>query len=196
MRWLLESADGITGLGTASGAAAENAPVVAVIPGADVALHRLLLVETSAARRLEEARMRAVDLAAAPVDDLHVAVGEPDADGASWIALVDRTAMVAHVDAFTAAGAPPRHMVPAAMLLPEDGGALLEGLLLFRNAEIAGAVEPALAAHLSPEAHRHAAPFHFTPAADTAIPLDLMQGDFAPHRRWRTARRRCAARWR
>ena len=179
MRWLLESTEGGV---TPLGAGEEGAPVVAVLTGADVALHRLLLVESSPARRLEEARMRAVDLAAEPVDDLHVAVGEPDADGASWIALVDRAAMEAHVAAFAAAGAAPRHMVPAALLLPERGSARLGELLLFRNDEIAGAVEPGLAAHLGAEVR--AAPFRFVPGPDTPVPLDLMQGAFAPVRRW------------
>ena len=185
MNWLLETPDGIEPLG----AGREGEPVIAVIPGDDVALHRLLLVETSAARRLEEARMRAVDLAAGPAEELHVAVGEAEADGGSWIALIDRAAMASHVDAFTAAGAAPRHMVPAALLLPADGGARLGELMLIRTAEIAGAVEPGLAAHLAPDAHRSAGSFRFLPEADTPVPLDLMQGAFAPRRRWWKERR-------
>ena len=163
---------------------ARNGAPVAVIAGADVVLHRLLLGETSVARRIGEARMRAVDLAAQPPEDLHVAVGPADADGASWVAITDRQRMAAHLAALTAAGHAPRHMVPAPLLLPDGGSATLGGLLLFRSGDNAGAVEPALAARLVPEAQQTALPFHLTPPVDTPLPVDLMQGEFSFRPRW------------
>ena len=84
MKLVLETADGVRALGDGEG---DSDVLTAVLPGDDIALHRVQLIETGAADRLEEARMRAVDLAARPVEDLHVAVGPADMDGASWIAM-------------------------------------------------------------------------------------------------------------
>lgn len=190
MNWLLMTADGveptgpiIAGDGSSAAVIAGDDSSVAIIAGDDVALHRLLLGETSVTRRAGEARMRAVDLAAQPLEDLHVAVGPADADGASWVAIISTERMAAHVAAIAAVGHTPRHMVPAALLLPEGGSAIWHDLLLFRTGDSAGAVEPALAAHIVPEAMHMARPFH-PPPADTPLPVDLMQGSFAWRPRW------------
>lgn len=183
MNWLLETAEGLRPLATGDAAA----PTVGVIPGDDVALHRLLLVETSTAGRLEEARMRAVDLAAQPVDDLHVAVGPPDAEGGSFIAIIDRLRMQAHVEHFHAAGALPAQITVAPLLLQENSAARLGALLLFRDQRMAGALESGLAAQIAPELYRHPGTLPaFGPhiGADTSVPLNLLQGEFAPRRRW------------
>ena len=86
MTILLATEDGVRPLGDAG--ADPSGATVAVIPGDDVALHHLTLAETDTRARLAEARMRATDLSAQPIEDLHVAVGPADADGASWVAVI------------------------------------------------------------------------------------------------------------
>lgn len=159
-----------------------EAPPVGVLRGDDVALHRVMLMETSHKRRREEALMRATDLAAQPMDELHVAVAPAnDAEGGAWIAVIDRTRMAQHVESFRAAGMNVTALVPAPLLLAEDGAATaeLDGVRLVRTREFAAAVEPDLAAMLAPDAIETP----FAPAAGAA-PLDLLQGDFAPRVRW------------
>jgi general secretion pathway protein L len=192
MTLLLATADGLKPLDEPVDDA--QAPV-AVLPGDDVALHRLLLLETAPKRRLEEARMRATDLAAQPIDALHVAVGPADADGASWVALIDRERMAAHLAFLAASGARPAQLVPAALLLapPAAGAALarLDDRVLLRTPELAGLVEPALAADLLGPAWpgRAAALPDFAPDPPDPLPLDLLQGEFAPRLRWWRSRR-------
>lgn len=187
MTMVLATADGLRPLGETPD---EAAVPIAVLPGDDIVLHRLTLLETAPRRRLEEARMRATDLAARPIDELHVAVGPADADGASWIAVMDRERMAGHLAVLKASGAEPKHVVPAALLLaPPDAGASLaqlEDRVLLRTSEFAGLVEPELAADLlGPAWPGRARPLaDFAPPAPETPPLDLMQGEFAPRLRW------------
>lgn len=189
MTMVLATADGLRPLGEAPGAD-EDAPAIAVLPGDDIALYRLMLLETAPKRRLEEARMRATDLAAQPIDDLHVAVGPADADGGSWIAVIDRARMAAHLALLKASGAEPAHVVPAALLLADPAGgasfAQLEERVLLRTPDLAGLVEPELAADLLGPAWpgRARALADFAPAAPEVLPLDLLQGEFSPRLRW------------
>lgn len=171
-------------------------PTVAVIPGDDVALHRLALVETEARARLAEARMRATDLSAQPIEDLHVAVGPAEADGASWVAVIAHDRMAGHLSHFRAAGAEPRHVVPAALLLdPADSTPTMARFgdrVLLRTQDIAGLVEPSLASALtgSSQLGRFLQLGEFAPsAAPDPLPLDLLQGSYAPRRRWWAERR-------
>ncbi|MFA7440038.1 MAG: type II secretion system protein GspL [Sphingomonadaceae bacterium] len=185
MTLLLATEDGVETL--ASGA--PDSPIIGVIPGDDVALHRIDLLETTPARRRAEAHMRATDLAARPLDELHLALadsGHGDAEGGGcWLAIIDPEQIQAHLAHFQAAGVEPAHIVPAAMLLPEahhekTSTATLGGLTLVRGADFAAAMEPALAAAIGNDA----APSQFEPRHPAQPPLDLRQGPFAPKVRW------------
>jgi len=187
MTLLLATVDGVRTLGPE----APESPAIGVIPGDDVALHRLILLESAPARRLEEARMRAVDLSAQPIDELHVAVGAADAEGASWIALIDRDRMEGHVAHFRAAGIEPARIVPAALLLDDNAAdgtlARLDDWVVLRTAEMAGVVEPALAPHVAGAAWKGR--FYLLPefapvTPDGDVGIDLLQGDFAPRVLW------------
>lgn len=187
MTLLLETADGVRTLGQE----APDSPAIGVIPGDDVALHRLTLLETAPARRLEEARMRAVDLSAQPIDEVHVAVGAADAEGASWVALIDRARMEGHVAHFRAAGVEPASIVPAALLLDDSAAdgtlARLDDWVVLRTPELAGVVEPALAPHIAGNAWKgrfYLLPEFAPDAADGNVEIDLLQGDFAPRQLW------------
>jgi general secretion pathway protein L len=194
MTLVLETEDGVLRLG---GADVEGeSPLVALLPGDDIALHRLPLAESDARERLSEARMRATDLSAQPIEDLHVAVGPADADGQSWVALIDRQRMADHLAHLKAAGAQPAHVVPAALLLdmPESGPGMARfgDRVLIRTGEIAGLVEPSLASALSGTSllGRFVQLSEFAPeAVPDVLPLDLLQGEFAPRVRWWRERR-------
>jgi len=188
---LLETADGVRILGEGGGEGGGEGPTIGVIPGDDVALYRLTLLETVPARRLEEARMRAVDLSAQPLDEVHVAVGAADADGASWIALIDRARMEGHVAHFRDAGVEPDSIVPAALLLdtaaPDGTLARLDDWVVLRTPELAGVVEPALAPHIAGNAWKgrfYLLPEYAPQAPEGDIGIDLLQGAFAARTLW------------
>ncbi|MFN3371091.1 MAG: type II secretion system protein GspL [Sphingomonadaceae bacterium] len=190
----LVTPDGLAPLGPEG----EAGPLVAVLPGDGVALHRVQLSESEAAARLAEARMRAIDLAAQPEADLHVAVGPADAQGFSWIGIADRTALAADVESLREQAPTVAHLVPAALLLPQpDSGpamAGLDGRVLVNTGELAGLVEPELAKLLTgavlPPRPEALPPFAPVPPDEVAgVPLDLLQGDFAPRRAWWRERR-------
>lgn len=192
---LLETEEGVRPLGAEADEATEG-PLVAVLPGDDIALHRLLLAETDARARHDEALMRVTDLAAQPVDELHVAVGPADEDGNSWVALIDRQRMADHLAHLKASGTDPAHVVPAALLLsqPDSGPSMarLGDRVLLRTDELAGLVEPSLASALSGRSllGRLVQLSEFAPAATPdPLPLDLLQGEFGPRQSWWKSRK-------
>ncbi|TPE62478.1 hypothetical protein FJQ54_06170 [Sandaracinobacter neustonicus] len=196
MTLLLETEDGVRQLSAEAADADADGPLIAVLPGDDIALHRLQLAEGDARARHEEAVMRITDLAAQPVEDLHIAIGPADDAGHSWVALIDRQRMADHLAHLKAAGAEPAHIVPAALLLaePESGPSMARfgDRVLLRTDELAGLVEPALASALSGRSllGRFVQLSEFAPAAvPETLPLDLMQGDFGPKQRWWKSRR-------
>ncbi len=192
MTILLATDDGVRTLDVAEAAEAGAAgPTVAVIPGDDVALHRLTLMETGGRARLAEARMRATDLSAQPIEELHVAVGPADSEGASWVGIIAHDRMAGHLTHLKAAGAEPAHVVPAALLLaPAEGApsmARFGDRVLLRTQELAGLVEPSLASALtgSSQLGRFLQLGEFAPGgAPVPLPLDLLQGAYALRRRW------------
>ncbi len=194
MRLLIATNDGVQTLLEGDG---EDDPLVALIPGDDMALHRMTLVETDAAPRREEAAMRATDLAARPIEDLHVAVGPPDAQGESWIGIIDRERMAGHLAHLEAAGVKAAHIVPAALMLQpadDDGPALARfgDRVLMKSADLAGLFEPQMAGPLagSSQLGRMARMSAFQPShVPDPLPLDLLQGDFAPRTKWWKDRR-------
>lgn len=194
MTLLLATEEGVKPLGDAEAEAPGAA--IAVIPGDDVALHRLALTETDAGARLAEARMRATDLAAQPIEDLHVAVGPADAEGASWVALIAHDRMAGHLSHLRAAGAQAAHVVPAALLLaPADAApsmARFGDRVLLRTNDLAALVEPSLASALtgSSQLGRFLQLGEFAPvSAPDPLPIDLLQGAYAPRSRWWADRR-------
>ncbi len=167
--------------------------LTAVLGSDDVALHRVQLSATTPRERLAEARMRAVDLAARPVEELHVALGPPLPDGSAWIAIIAAERMEAWTALVEAAGRPVDGLVPAALLLDAPGeGATMARIgeqVLLRTADAGGLVEPEIARLMlgTAIAPRPASLLPFAPAArPDPLPLDLRQGAFAPRLRWWT----------
>ncbi len=174
--------------------------VIAIAAGAAVALHWLPLPPLAPAQATAAARMVAADLAAAPLDSLHIALGPADPDGVRLLAIADRAAVARWLGDLAAAGIDPDRLVPAPMLLPgtdDDTGACrfeAGDEWLVRGHRLAFAAEPELAALiLGDRSCTRLAPGDFEAGLATALaaaPIDLRQGDFARPRRWRLDRRR------
>lgn len=106
--------------------------IVAVVPADSVTLHWAELPARSPAQGLAAARLLAAEASAAPVGELHVAVGEPEDGGAERpIGVVGAGAMAGWLATLAQAGIDPTAMIPAPMLLPRpDAG--------YVRAEVAG----------------------------------------------------------
>lgn len=196
MRFLLATPSGLLPLAGSE----TDAPLVGVITGDDVALHRVPLLETTPKRRLAEARMRATDLSAQPPEDLHLAIGDSNDAGNAWLAIIARERMLAHLAHFATHGAEPDSLVPAALLLATPPGqtaafAGLDDLVLVRNQTRAAATERALAEIVAGQpAPDVLTPFAAAFSTASPLPLDLRQGEFArPVRWWRERAFRIAA---
>ena len=186
MRLLLASADALLPLAGTEG----DAPLIGVIAGDDIALHRVQLLETAPKRRFAEAMMLATDLSAQPLDDVHVALGEADEAGNAWLGLIARDQMAAHLAHFAAHGAEPDSLVPAALLLPAPTEqattfATLENLVLLRTQSMATATDACLVELLADkQVPQTLAPFAAVFSVANPLPLDLRQGEFALPLRW------------
>lgn len=161
----------------------DEGATIAILPGADIALHKVSIIATQPRERLDEARMLATDLAAQPIDDLHVVIGPPDTDGLSWLAIIDRELMQEHLAQLHAEGITPDHIIPAALTIPCETSVTLDGLTLVHEKEVAGAVAPEFAALLANPKRPAAQSYNPLPLA-ISVPLDLLQGSFAPRRTW------------
>jgi hypothetical protein len=185
-QFLLATADGLVPLKDDG----EEGPRIAVLPAADVVLHRIRLAGTSVRERRAEAEALAETLSATPASDLHVALGPNEEDGSCWMALADRTSLAEQLKRLEAETPSPDLVVPAVLLVPPGGAGMerpasanLGDLTLVRSADWAGAMEPALAAHLGATGPH----LPFVPGAVTGL-FDLRQGRLAVSRPFWTER--------
>lgn len=100
--------------------------VIAVAPADAVSLHWADIPARSTAQAAAAARLLAADVSAAPMDELHVAVGE-DEGGARAIGIVNRGAMAGWLARLGAAGLDPVAVVPAPLLLPRPDEGYVRG---------------------------------------------------------------------
>lgn len=198
-RWARVDGDALV-----EGEGVPDAPdLVAVAPADAVALHWAELPTRSAAQATAAARLLAAEASAAPVTDLHVAVGaiEGDEEGAPErpFGVVGLGAMRGWLAELARVGVDPVAIVPAPMLLPapakgyaraELGG---EGVVRGPAAGFAddGLLTELLTGGAAPAA---VAPAELRAALARPVPsLDLRQGAFARRRRlavdWRLLRR-------
>lgn len=174
------------------------AEVVAVAPADAVALHWAELPTRSDAQATAAARLLAAEASAAPVADLHVAVGDEGAPERPF-GIVGLDAMRRWLAELAQVGVDPVAIVPAPMLLPapaegyaraELGG---EGVVRGPASGFAddGVLTGLLTGGVPPAA---VAPADLAAALARPVPaLDLRQGPFARRRRlavdWRLLRR-------
>jgi general secretion pathway protein L len=166
-------------------------PVVAVAPAEDVALHWAELPSRSPAQSVAAARLLVVEASAAPLAELHVAVGD---EGTSErpIGVVGAGLMRDWLAALAGAGIDPVAIVPAPMLLPRpDHGyarAEIAGCGVVRGRSSGFADEPPLTelmtGGVAPVALDGDALTAALAAAVATPSLDLRQGPFARRRRF------------
>lgn len=157
-------------------------PSLCIVPGEHVAIHWIALPPLTQAQARAAARLAVADLCAAPMDTLHVAVGERDDEGRYPVAVIDRGLMAALV------ADDPDHAVPEPLLLPDDGWVRLDrgDHVLLRGPGIAATVSPEVASLLVQGTVRDVTDL------EPGVPLDLRQGEFARGWRWPRVTRRAA----
>lgn len=177
-----------------------DAPVVAVAPPEAVTLHWATLPDRSPAQGLAAARVLVAEASAAPVGELHVAVGD-EGRAERPIAVVATGMMAGWLTALGAAGLDVGAVIPAALLVPapDEGFARAEiaGQGLVRGAGSGFADEARLTELLTDGKAPVTVPREAIEAAVVAAvarpPLDLRQGVFARRRRrsidWALVRR-------
>lgn len=186
-RWLAVDGEGVAARGTVGDL--PTGPAALAVPGGDVAVHWLDLAEGLApAQAAAAARLMLADASAAPLTDLHVAVGRAEA-GLTPVALVPNAKMTEWLAAAEAAGLDIEAAVPTSLLLlvPETGFARRG--LDHRGVAAAFALEPELAAALTGDQPvEDVSELRFEAALPIlldALPIDLRQGPFARRRRLR-----------
>ncbi|WP_314376408.1 type II secretion system protein GspL, partial [Sphingomonas paucimobilis] len=174
--------------------------VIAVAPADAVSLHWAEIPARSTAQAAAAARLMAAEVSAAPMDELHVAVGEEDA-GSRPIGIVNRGAMAGWLARLGAAGVDPVAVVPAPLLLPRPDEGYVRGDLagqgVVRGRSSGFADEPGFTEIVTgeePLADLDADGIEAALGAVAAAPaLDLRQGPFARRRGfsidWRLVRR-------
>ncbi|MDZ7281929.1 general secretion pathway protein GspL [Sphingomonas sanguinis] len=174
--------------------------VIAVAPADAVSLHWADIPARSTAQAAAAARLLAAEVSAAPMDELHVAVGE-DEGGARAIGIVNRGAMAGWLARLGAAGVDPVAVVPAPLLLPRPDEGYVRGDLagqgVVRGRASGFADEPGfteIVAGEEPLADLDADGIEAALGAAAVSPaLDLRQGVFARRRGfvidWRLVRR-------
>jgi general secretion pathway protein L len=194
-RWLLVGDDGVADRGDAPAGLPDlsaGIPAILAVPGATLSIHWLeLAADLAPAQAAAAARLMLADAVAAPLADMHVAVGRPE-HGLTPVAITP-AALMTH---WLSLGLDPDAIVPEPLLLavPETGlvrrdrGALAD----FRGPGAAFSIEPELADHLigdAPVAVTAERDFEAgLPAALAAPVLDLRQGPFARRRQWAVER--------
>ncbi|SNS04573.1 type II secretion system protein L (GspL) [Sphingomonas laterariae] len=165
--------------------------IVAVAPGPDVAIHWVDLPDLSQAQAAAAARLLAADVTAEPIDQLHIAVGPADADGARAMALVSNARMGGWVAALQGLALDPDHVVPETLLIPQAETGVRRwargDLHLVRGDRTAFAAEATIADALvaGPVVNLDDKAVEAGLATALAsIPVDLRQGPFVKRRPW------------
>ncbi len=119
-RWLRIADDVVAARGEGFPDAIDpDAPAPVVVTPADaVTLHWAELPDRSTAQAVTAARMLAADASAAPIGELHVAIGREGENAERPIGVVSMAQMQAWLTTLAASGVDPAMLLPAPMLLP------------------------------------------------------------------------------
>lgn len=184
-RWIAIDGDAIVARGEGV-PAPDDIPLTVVVPAEDVTLHWAEVPARSQAQAVAAARLLVSDASAAPITDLHVAVGDEGAEDRP-IGVVAATRMRAWLAALADHGLDPQAMIPAPMLLPrpEEGYVRADfgGDGVVRGTATGFADDPALTTlvtgGVAPVALDRDALESAVVAAIARPALDLRQGPFA-----------------
>jgi len=204
-RWLRIAGEAVVarGEGVPQSSEPDGEPlrVVSVAPADAVTLHWADLPDRSTAQAIAAARLAVSEATAAPMADLHIAVGREDKADERPIGVVGVERMRAWLGLLAAEGIDPDALVPAPMLLPrpEEGfvRADVGGQGVVRGPTSGFADEARLTELITgdspPETLDREAVDAAIVAAAAAPALDLRQGPFAKRRRraidWALVRR-------
>ncbi len=161
--------------------------IVAIAPAAAVGIHAAELGALAPAQARVAARLLVQDMAIAPVDGEHVAVGAPEA-GDRMVAVVAAPRLARWIALLAAEGHEPDAIVPAALVLPRPELGYLRATIgdetVIRGRATGFAEDPALTPLIvgdAPVEDIDAEPLLV--AAAVQPPFDLRQGPFARRRR-------------
>ena len=204
-RWLRIAGDVVVdrgeGLPAPPDPEADRPRIVSVAPADAVTLHWADLPDRSIAQATAAARIVVSEASAAPIADLHVAVGREDTAAERPIGVVAVERMRALLDTLAAAGVDPDALVPAPMLLPRPAEGYVRADLAGHNVvrgTTSGFADEARLTELvtgdtPPETLDRDTIEAAIVAAATTPALDLRQGPFARRRRraidWALVRR-------
>ncbi|MFM9978218.1 MAG: type II secretion system protein GspL [Sphingomonadaceae bacterium] len=191
LRWLRIADGAIIDRGQGTIGAHGDARVVAIVPAADVAIHRGDLPDLSEAQARAAARLLIAEQSAASIDSLHVAIGTPDGDGGRTLVAIDSGRMAAWLTAAAGHGFDPDVMLAAPLLLPRPVSGYVKGDIgpetVVRGADSAFVDDPVLTPLVTGGTERRldAAEVEAAVVAAIAHPeVDLRQGPFAKRRSW------------
>ncbi len=195
-RWLRIEGDAVVARG--EGAVDAATPVIAVAPACATALHWARLPDRSAAQALAAARVIVAEASAAPIETLHVAIGQPETGDERAIAVIARERMQHLIDDLSVAGIEPVAVIPMALLLPAPPSGYVSADFgpetVVRGADCGFANDPVLTPLLTcgtaPERLDQASLEAAIVAAAARAPLDLLQGAYARKSRLRPDWRR------
>jgi general secretion pathway protein L len=167
-----------------------DGPVIAVAPAEAVTLHWAEVPARTPAQAVAAARLLVAEASAAPIGELHVAVGD-EGDADRPIAVVSAAVMTEWLESLMADGIDPVAIVPAPLLLPrpeEDYVTAEVGAeWLVRGRSVAFAHDPLITPLVTGDAEPRAlTPDEMAAAHESVlaqVPLDLRQGPFARRRR-------------
>lgn len=119
-RWLRIAGDAVAarGEGVPDLPGEDADPPIAIAPAEAVTLHWAELPDRSTAQAVTAARMVVADASAAPIGELHVAVGREGGHTERPIAVVSTAQMQAWLATLATHGVDPAMLVPSPMLLP------------------------------------------------------------------------------
>lgn len=165
---------------------ADDAALTVIVPAEDVTLHWAEVSARSSAQASAAARLLVTEASAAPMADLHVAVGD-EGTAARPIGVVAAHRMRTWLDSLAERGLDPDAMIPAPMLLPRPDAGFVSGDFggdtVVRGLDCGFADEagltPVLTGGMAPKMLERAALEQAVVAAVARPALDLRQGSFA-----------------
>jgi general secretion pathway protein L len=191
LRWLRIAGGQVVDRGQGTIGARPEDRVVAVVPGADVAVHRGELPDLAEAQARAAARLLIAEQSAASVDTLHVAIGAADAESVRTLVAIDSGRMAAWLNDAALQGFDPDVILAAPLLLPRPDTGYLIGELgpetVVRGVDSAFADDPVLTPLVTggTAIRLDAAEVEAAVVAAVADPeVDLRQGVFAKRRSW------------
>jgi len=187
---IVDEAGAIAGRGVLtvrSPSAAFKGRTVLIVPGTDVVTRWLELEDGPPARVADAAAVLLKDQIGAPRDSIHLALGEPEDDGARPVSVVDRVVMQEFLDRAAELGVSPEVVIPDHLMLaaPDDGvlAVTLGGLVAVRGYRLAFSAEDELASMLIGARRRKSIERmseieQLFAAASVQLSLNLLQQDF------------------